>query len=57
MNENPIYIQRNGTHPHAVFTHQQVHCCEEWLVPGDFIVTSLITPADLYHRCIENEPI
>lgn len=39
MNENPADIQRNGAHPHAVFTRQQVQSGEQQLVAGDFIVT------------------
>ena len=39
MNQSPVYIQRNGEHPHAVFTRQQVQSGEQQLIPGDFIVT------------------
>jgi len=39
VNQTPMHVQRNGAHPHAVFTRQQVQSGEERLVPGDFIVT------------------
>jgi hypothetical protein len=36
---NVLRVQRNGSHPHAVITRDQVQSGAERLVAGDFIVT------------------